>query len=154
MDLRAKLMKTHDTLNIEITGADILNLLSHAATQDDVQRLSRETAACFDKVDQHFKKLETEMNGRFDKVDQRFEKLETEMNGRFEKLETDIDKRFERLETDIDDRFEKFEVKMDKRSEKLEAKMDKMMLTVVSGITFPLVLGLIMFGIHLFIGSA
>lgn len=78
---------------VEVTGADILNLLSHSATREDIQALSDKTDLRFKCVDERFE----QMNQRFDNVERRLDRSEARFDGFEQRIEKKLSMLFATL---------------------------------------------------------
>ena len=84
------LEKSHRRENILLTPADQLIL-------DRIDKMSRETNARFEKIDEKFDNMSREINARFEKIDEKFDNMLREINTRFENNSSEINARFENL---------------------------------------------------------
>lgn len=90
-----KLMQNGD---IKLTATDILQLLQHGATREDISRLdtkidnsTEKLEVKIDKLEAKFDKLEDKYDAKFDKIDEKFDKLEAKFDDKFDKLLEKID---------------------------------------------------------------
>jgi DNA-binding ferritin-like protein len=114
---------TNKSIKIEnyeatLTSGDLINIIQHSVTRDDMENLRKEFKADFNKLD-------------------------TKIDSVTEKLDTKIDSVAEKLDTKIDSVAEKLDTKIDKLNTKIDSNFKWLAGIMIAGILIPIALNFI-----------
>ena len=112
--------KTENYQKITINQDKLIDILMHAATREDINKLDG-------KID----KLQATIREDMNKLDGKIDRVHTVLSADINKLETKVDGMLEKVD------FEKFEVRTNDRFDKLEAKQDKIFWGIVIAFLVP-----------------
>ena len=121
---------TNKSIKIEnyeatLTSGDLINIIQHSVTRDDMENLRKEFKADFNKLDS--------------KIDSVVEKLDTKIDTVRSEFKAD----FNKLDTKIDSVAEKLDTKFDKLNTKIDSNFKWLAGIMIAGILIPIALNFI-----------
>ena len=82
---------TNKSIKIEnyeatLTSGDLINIIQHSVTRDDMESLRKEFKEDFNKLDSRIEKLDTKIDSVAEKLDSKIDRLNTKIDSNFKWL--------------------------------------------------------------------
>ena len=140
-------MEPNTTIPIDINGADLLNLLNHAATREDLQRLSDKTDTKLSIAQENLQRLSDKTDSQFTTMREDLKHLSNKFEGSIQDLSHKTGASIHRLDITI----ENLSNKMNQNFINVKKELSKMLYFMIGSVSFPIVSGVFVYGAHLFL---
>ena len=93
---------TNKSIKIEnyeatLTSGDLINIIQHSVTRDDMENLRKEFKADFNKLDSKIDTVRSEFKSDINKLDTKIDSVAEKLDTKIDKLNTKIDSNFKWL---------------------------------------------------------
>ena len=92
-DLKNKSIKI-ENFEATVTSGDLINIIQHSVTRDDMESLRKEFKADFNKLDSKIDTVRSEFKADFNKLDTKIDSVAEKLDTKIDKLNNKIDTNF------------------------------------------------------------